>query len=45
MADDESEFSETVKRLLRVPRHELRAEEREWEEEQREKRTAPTPEK
>jgi len=31
-------FTDTLKRLLRVPRHELDDEERKWQEEQREKR-------
>jgi hypothetical protein len=38
MADAKAEFTETLKRLLRVPRHEMDTEERKWQEEQREKR-------
>lgn len=38
MAAAKTEFTETLKRLLRVPRRELEAEERKWQEEQREKR-------
>ena len=34
MTDHKSELTETLKRLLRVPRHELDEEERKWQEEQ-----------
>lgn len=35
---DAKEFTETLRRLLHVPRKDLDAEERKWQEEQREKR-------
>lgn len=41
MADSKADFAHTLKRLLRVPRHELEAKERKWQEEQREKREKP----
>lgn len=37
-AMSKAEFTDTLKRLLRVPRHEIEAEERKRQEEQREKR-------
>ena len=40
MADPKAEFTDALKRLLHVPRKELDAEERKWQEEQAERRNA-----